>query len=58
MLDRNKKVQESACSAMATLEEQANGELIPYLDQILPTFVAAFSKYQVCIVVWVNLIFH
>lgn len=31
MLDRNKHVQEAACSALATLEEQAGPELLPRL---------------------------
>lgn len=46
MLDPNKKVQEAACSAFATLEEEACMELIPYLPVILETLVAAFGKYQ------------
>jgi transportin-1 len=47
ILDHNKRVQEAACSAFATLEEEASLELIKYLPQILDTFVAAFKKYQV-----------
>ncbi len=31
VLDRNKHVQEAACSALATLEEQAGPELLPRL---------------------------
>lgn len=46
VLDPNKKVQEAACSAFATLEEEACMELIPYLPVILETLVAAFGKYQ------------
>ncbi|RKO91793.1 armadillo-type protein [Blyttiomyces helicus] len=46
VLDNNKKVQEAGCSALATLEEQACSELVPYLDQILRTLTFAFSKYQ------------
>jgi hypothetical protein len=46
ILDSNKKVQEAACSAFATLEEEAQADLIPYLQPILQTLVAAFSKYQ------------
>lgn len=46
ILDHNKRVQEAACSAFATLEEEASLELIKYLPQILDTFVAAFKKYQ------------
>lgn len=47
MLDANKRVQEAACSAFATLEEEACTELVPYLGFILETLVYAFSKYQV-----------
>ena len=47
VLDANKRVQEAACSAFATLEEEACTELVPYLGFILETLVFAFSKYQV-----------
>lgn len=46
VLDNNKRVQEAACSAFATLEEEACTELVPYLGYILQTLVYAFSKYQ------------
>ncbi len=46
ILDMNKRVQESACSAFATLEEEAGTDLIPYLDHILRTLVAALGQYQ------------
>lgn len=46
ILDSNKRVQEAACSAFATLEEGACTELVPYLDAILETLVLAFGKYQ------------
>ncbi|XP_066158041.1 transportin-1 isoform X2 [Euwallacea fornicatus] len=46
ILDSNKRVQEAACSAFATLEEEACTELVPYLGFILETLVFAFSKYQ------------
>ncbi|XP_037821481.1 transportin-1-like [Lucilia sericata] len=46
ILDSNKRVQEAACSAFATLEEEACTELVPYLEYILQTLVFAFSKYQ------------
>ncbi len=46
ILDANKRVQEAACSAFATLEEEACTELVPYLGFILETLVYAFSKYQ------------
>ena len=45
-MDHNKRVQEAACSAFATLEEEACGELVPYLNYILETLVFAFTKYQ------------
>ena len=47
VLDANKRVQEAACSAFATLEEEACTELVPYLAFILETLVYAFGKYQV-----------
>ncbi|ETE65694.1 Transportin-1, partial [Ophiophagus hannah] len=37
ILDSNKRVQEAACSAFATLEEEACTELVPYLAYILDT---------------------
>lgn len=46
ILDANKRVQEAACSAFATLEEEACTELVPYLHYILDTLVFAFGKYQ------------
>ena len=46
ILDTSKKVQEAACSAFATLEEEACTELVPYLGFILSTLVFAFTKYQ------------
>ncbi|ELU00071.1 hypothetical protein CAPTEDRAFT_126125 [Capitella teleta] len=46
ILDANKRVQEAACSAFATLEEEACTELVPYLGFILETLVYAFGKYQ------------
>jgi len=46
ILDKNKKVQEAACSAFATLEEEAQTDLVPYLDPILRCLVTAFEKYQ------------
>ncbi|CAB3404704.1 unnamed protein product [Caenorhabditis bovis] len=45
-LDVNKKVQEAACSAFATLEEEAGEQLIPFLPNILDTLVRAFGVYQ------------
>jgi transportin-1 len=46
-LDNNKEVQKAACSALATLEEEARQNLIPYLNHIVDTLAIAFSKYQV-----------
>lgn len=46
ILDNNKRVQEAACSAFATLEEEACTELVPYLGYILKTLIFAFGKYQ------------
>ena len=46
ILDHNKRVQEAACSAFATLEEEATTDLVPYLKDILQVLVFAFSKYQ------------
>ncbi|CAO3597936.1 unnamed protein product [Absidia cylindrospora] len=46
ILDNNKRVQEAACSSLSLLEEEATTQLIPYLQPILVTLVAAFEKYQ------------
>lgn len=46
VLDKNKRVQEAACSAFATLEEEATVELIPYLEPILINLTTAFNMYQ------------
>ncbi|KAK5121639.1 hypothetical protein LTR85_004811 [Meristemomyces frigidus] len=46
MLDSNKKVQESAASAFATLEESANRELTPYSAVIVRQFVKCFDRYK------------
>ncbi|XP_055353434.1 transportin-2-like [Paramacrobiotus metropolitanus] len=46
VLDSNKKVQEAGCSAFATLEEEAGVLLVPHLDVIVRSLVAAFNKYQ------------
>lgn len=39
-------MQEAACSAFATLEEEACTELVQYLGDVLRTLVFAFKKYQ------------
>ena len=46
ILDSNKRVQEAACYAFATLEEEACTELVQYLGDVLTTLVFAFKKYQ------------
>ena len=44
ILDHNKRVQEAACSAFATLEEEACSELVPYLGFILQTLGMFYKK--------------
>ncbi|EHA57216.1 hypothetical protein MCOR27_003949 [Pyricularia oryzae] len=46
MLDKNKKVQEAAASAMANLEEKAGKVLEPYSGPIIQQFVRCFAKYK------------
>ncbi|XP_038972987.1 transportin-1-like isoform X2 [Phoenix dactylifera] len=46
ILDTNKRVQEAACSAFATLEEEAAEELAPHLEIILQHLLCAYRKYQ------------
>ncbi|KAI5368141.1 Putative importin-beta domain, armadillo-like helical, importin beta family [Septoria linicola] len=46
MLDHNKKVQQSAASAFASLEEKADAVLAPYCNVILQHFVKCFGKYK------------
>ncbi|KAM0870061.1 hypothetical protein ACQ4PT_040269 [Festuca glaucescens] len=46
ILDTNKRVQEAACSAFATLEEEAAEELVPRLEIILQHLMCAYGKYQ------------
>ena len=46
MLDRNKKVQEAAASAFATLEEKATRTLTPYCGPIIRQFVQCFGRYK------------
>jgi len=46
MMDRNKRVQEAACSAFATFEETALLQMVPYLDDIVSTLVRCFQYYQ------------
>ncbi|RVX15912.1 Transportin-1 [Vitis vinifera] len=46
VLDTNKRVQEAACSAFATLEEEAAEELTPHVAIILQHLLCAFGRYQ------------
>lgn len=46
MLDKNKRVQESAASAFANLEERATKELTPYCAPIINQYVQCFEKYK------------
>ena len=46
MLDQNKRVQESAASAFANLEEKATKELTPYCEPIIQQFVRCFRVYK------------
>ncbi|KAJ1821551.1 hypothetical protein LPJ60_002543 [Coemansia sp. RSA 2675] len=46
MMDKNKRVQEAACSAFATLEEEAGPYMVPYIQPVLETLMRAFSLYQ------------
>ncbi|KAF1811831.1 ARM repeat-containing protein [Eremomyces bilateralis CBS 781.70] len=46
MLDGNKRVQEAAASAFATLEERAKDALVPYCSVIVRQFVECFARYQ------------
>eukprot|EP00735_Rhodelphis_limneticus_P000859 TRINITY_DN11390_c0_g1::TRINITY_DN11390_c0_g1_i1::g.26371::m.26371 TRINITY_DN11390_c0_g1::TRINITY_DN11390_c0_g1_i1::g.26371 ORF type:complete len:893 (+),score=272.38,sp/Q92973/TNPO1_HUMAN/45.12/0.0,HEAT/PF02985.17/0.12,HEAT/PF02985.17/5.9e+02,HEAT/PF02985.17/2.3,HEAT/PF02985.17/48,HEAT/PF02985.17/1e+02,HEAT/PF02985.17/3.9e-07,HEAT/PF02985.17/0.0014,HEAT/PF02985.17/0.11,HEAT/PF02985.17/0.0034,HEAT/PF02985.17/0.41,HEAT_2/PF13646.1/0.034,HEAT_2/PF13646.1/13,HEAT_2/PF13646.1/0.002,HEAT_2/PF13646.1/ len=44
--DKNKRVQQAACSAFATLAEEVTTELLPYLRMIMETLVYALQAYQ------------
>lgn len=46
ILDNSKRVQEAACSAFATLEEEATSEIEIYLDKIVNTLIKALKQYQ------------
>jgi transportin-1 len=46
MLDKNKKVQEAAASAFASLEEKSGEKLIPYTEPILRQFTNCFARYK------------
>lgn len=45
VLDGNRHVQEAACSALATLEEQSGPQLLPRLKKVLDTLSAASTVY-------------
>lgn len=46
MLDSNKKVQASATSAFALVEDAAGVEIAPYCEVIVQQFVKCFAKYK------------
>ena len=46
MLDGNKRVQEAGASAFASLEEQSQQALTPYIEPILRQFVTAMDRYK------------
>ena len=46
MLDKSKRVQESAASAFANLEERAGKELTPYCAPIIQQFAQCFERYK------------
>ena len=46
MLDKVKKVQTAAASAVASMSEKAGNELTPYAKIIIQTFVACFEFYK------------
>lgn len=46
MLDRNKKVQEAASSAVTSFIEAAGDELAPYLEVMLQHFTMCLKKYK------------
>lgn len=45
-LDKNKKVQEAACGALATLTEEAGEELASYLEVIFTQLALCFQKFR------------
>ncbi|KAJ3114347.1 Transportin-1 [Phlyctochytrium bullatum] len=46
VIDKNKRVQQAGCSALATIEEDACEYLVPYLKPILEHIAYAFQIYQ------------
>lgn len=45
-IDKNKKVQESACCALATLAEDVGAELSPYLEIVFTRLAVCFQRYR------------
>ncbi|KAH6944915.1 hypothetical protein HPB50_006204 [Hyalomma asiaticum] len=48
VLDDYEMVQEVACDALAQLEEDGKGMLVPYLNSILDTLYYGFTRYRRC----------
>ncbi|OEH73585.1 cbr-imb-2 related protein [Cyclospora cayetanensis] len=46
LLDRNKRVQEAACSAFASIEDEARGLLSRFLPDVIPPLQRALQLYQ------------
>jgi transportin-1 len=46
VLEKNERVQTSACSALAVLEETAGSKIVPYVERILGTLVIALDSYR------------
>ena len=47
ILDKNKQVQEAACSAMAVLSEKASTSLVTLFGEIIETYTTAMETFQV-----------
>jgi transportin-1 len=45
-IDPNKQVQEASCSAITGLVEECHEILLPFLNDITQTFIAATTRYQ------------
>ncbi|KAL3316125.1 Transportin-1 [Cichlidogyrus casuarinus] len=46
ILDRNKRVQEAACSAFAAVVEEGESCMVPYLGRIVSCFAEALEQYK------------
>jgi len=46
LLDNSKRVQEASCSALITLIEESNGDLIQFMNPIIEKLGQAFNIYQ------------